>query len=341
MKAWLLHDIAGPTSFTLGELPTPEPEAGEVRVRLRASALNHLDLWVSQGMPAPPSFPHVAGADGAGVVDAVGTGVAEVAEGDEVVINPSLSCGRCPACLRGDVPYCSSYQILGEHRAGTFAEQVVVPARNVLPKPEQLSWEEAGAYGLVAGTALRMLRKGRLAAGDLLLVVGVGGGVSSSALLIGRAAGATVYVTSTSPEKIATAVKWGAAGGFDSQGEFARELKQAAGRAADVVVENVGPATWQQSMRSLAPGGRMVICGATSGPKVEVNVPFLFFKQLELIGSTMFDHGEFAAVTRMVGSGEVPVPVDSVHSFEDLPAAVAQLDAGRQLGKVVLSHPAA
>ena len=335
MKAWVLHDIDGPQSFVLEEVATPEPGADEVRVKLAAAALNHLDIWSSLGMPKP-HLPHVAGADGAGVVDAVGAGVSSVIPGQEVVVNPSISCGACPACLRGNVPLCATYQILGEHRWGTFAEYVVVPARNVLPKPADLAWEEAAAYGLATGTAYRMLRRARLGPGDVLLVVGVGGGVSSAGLVLGRAMGATVYVTSTNTDKICRAIQLGAAGGFNSNNQFAKDLKAEIGRGADVVLENVGPATWDQSVRSLEPGGRLITCGSTSGTKVEITVPYLFFKQLEIMGSTMFDHAEFAAVTGLVGSGRIPVVIDKVCTFKDLPAALTRLEAGLQLGKVVL-----
>jgi len=333
----MLHDIEGPQSFRLEDVALPEPGAGEVRVKLETSALNHLDIWTSLGMPRP-ELPHVAGADGAGTVDAVGSDVGTVSVGDEVVVNPSVSCGVCPACLRGETPLCRTYQILGEHRWGTLAEQVVVPVRNVLPKPPGLSWEEAGAYGLATGTAYRMLRRARLRAGDVLLVVGVGGGVSSAGLLVGRAMGATVYVTSTNTDKLCRAIQLGAAGGFNSTNAFAKDLKAELGRGADVVLENVGPATWDQAVRALEPGGRLVTCGSTSGTKVEITVPYLFFKQLEIIGSTMFDYGEFAAVTDLVGSHQVPVVVDQVFGFTELAKALARLEAGQQLGKIVLRH---
>lgn len=336
MKAWVLHDIAGPQSFTLEEVATPEPGPGEVRVKLVRAALNHLDIWTSLGMPKP-HLPHVAGADGAGVIDAIGERVTTVLPGQEVVVNPSVGCGVCTSCLRGDTPLCAKYQILGEHRWGTLAEHVVVPSRNVLPKPDQLAWEEAAAYGLATGTAYRMLRRARLGVGDVLLVVGVGGGVSSAGLVLGIAMGATVYVTSTNTDKICRAIQLGAAGGFNSTNMFAKELKEETGAGADVVLENVGPATWEQSVRSLQPGGRLVTCGSTSGTKVEITVPHLFFKQLEVLGSTMFDYDEFAAVTNLIGSGRVPVVVDEVFAFDELPTALARLEAGQQLGKVVLS----
>ena len=337
MKAWVLHDIGGPQSFALEEVATPDPGPGEVRVKLAAAALNHLDIWTSLGLPKPP-LPHVAGADGAGAIDAVGPGVSSVKPGQEVVLNPSVGCGECAPCLRGNTPLCTTYQILGEHRWGTLAEYVVVPERNVLPKPDQLAWEEAAAYGLATGTAFRMLRRARLGAGEVLMVVGVGGGVSSAGLVLGKAMGATVYVTSTNTDKICRAIHLGATGGFNSTNLFAKDLKEEIGRGASVVLENVGPATWEQSVRSLEPGGRLVTCGSTSGTKVEITVPVLFFKQLEILGSTMFDYDEFASVTNLVGSGRVPVVIDKIFEFDELPAAIARLEAGQQLGKIVLRH---
>ncbi len=337
MRAWLLNDTSGPDGFTLDEVETPVPGPGEVRVRLRVSALNHLDLWVSMGLPKPHHYPHIAGGDGAGIVDAVGEDVTGVTEGDAVIVNPSVSCGSCPMCRRGDIVFCRDYAILGEHRPGTLAEYVVVPSSSVVPKPEGLDWETAGSFGLATGTAYRMLRRARLRVGERLLVVGIGGGVSSAALLLGVAMGAEVYVTSRDPAKLAWAADHGAAGGFASDGEFSKEMK-ATGRQADVVVENVGPATWDQTIRSLAPGGRVVVCGSTSGTKVELTIPVLFFKQLEIIGSSMFTHGEFAEVLDLVGRGVIRPPVDRVFEFEDLPSAVARLESGSQLGKVVLSR---
>ena len=333
MRAWYLNDTNGPSSYTLGDLDMPEPGPGEVRVALRTSALNHLDIWTSMGAPAPKSFPHVTGADGAGHIDAVGRDAGAWNTGDEVIIDPSIPHGPATDAI----PYGGKLGILGEHSWGTLASHVVVPATNVVAKPEGLSWEHAGAYGLATGTAYRMLQRARLAEGDVLLVVGVGGGVSSAGLALGVEMGATVYVTSRSPEKIARAIEMGAAGGFDSAGEFSKEIKAAAG-GAQVVLENVGPATWDQSMRSLTAGGRLVTCGSTSGPRVQITVPALFFKHHEIIGSTMFDHADFEAVTEMVASGRIPVLVDQVFAFTDLPAALARLESGDQLGKIVIAH---
>lgn len=336
MKAWLLTDTTGIDAFVLDEVDTPTPGPDEVRIELRMSGLNHLDLWVSQGLPAPKHLPHILGGDGAGVIDAVGDGVDGFEVGDEVVIDPSLSCGNCDACGRDDIVYCRQFGILGEHHRGTLAEYVVVPARNALPKPQRLSWEKAGTFGLVTGTALRMLDRARLAKGETVLIPGIGGGVSSAALLLAVGRGARAFVTSRSPDKIDWAVEHGAEAGFDSGGEFSKEMKEHGG--ADVVVENVGPATWHQSLRSLKPGGRMVVCGATSGQKVELTIPVLWFKQLELIGSSMATHSQFSRALHMVASGEVDAPVDSVYAFEDLPDALGHLDAGAQMGKVAIGR---
>lgn len=332
MHAWILNDTKGPASYTLGRVPTPEPGPGEVRVKPTMSALNRLDLWMSMGLPAPRRFPHVAGGDAAGVVDALGEDVDGFAVGDEVIVNPGL--GYAPTT--DHIPFSGRLGVLGEHTWGTLAEYVVVPASNLVPKASHLAWPQAAAYGLAYGTAYRMLRRARLRAGDLLLVVGVGGGVSSAGLLIGRLMGAEVYVTSRSPAKIARAIELGAASGFSSTGEFSKELKAISRRQADVVFENVGPATWNQSMRSLRPGGRVVTCGATSGSEVRISVPPLFFRHLEIIGSTMFDHEDFARVSRWVADGDLPVLVDRVYDFEDLPAALSRMKVGDHHGKIVI-----
>ena len=332
MRAWILNDTNGPSSYVLGEVETPVPGPGEVRVKLRASALNHLDLWTSMGLPAPKSFPHITGGDGAGIIDAIGDGVTGVTEGDEVIVNPSVGYGE----VSEHIPFSGKLGVLGEHAWGTLAEYVVLPAINAVPKPSSLGWHEAAAFGLATGTAYRMLRRARLSEGDVLLVVGVGGGVSSAGMLLGQILGADVYVTSRSQAKIDWAVQMGARGGFRSDGEYSKELRALAGRPADVVFESVGPATWEQSMRSLTPGGRIVTCGSTSGRKVEVTVPLLFFRHLEIIGSSMFDHEDFARILGWVESGDLPVVIDQVFAFEELPAALARLESADQLGKLVI-----
>ena len=327
MRTWILDESPG--SYREGEVVDPEAGFGEVRVRVVASALNHMDIWVTKGLPKP-HVPHVPGSDGAGVVDAVGEGVEGVAVGDEVVLNPAVACGRCSMCLRNQSPLCRAFGVLGEHRWGTHGERVVVPARQVLAKPPGRSWEECAAYGLCGLTAWRMLKRARLAAGETLVVVGVGGGVSSFGLLLGLAMGARVVVTSRDEAKRANALAVGAAAAFDS-GDDRWPVE------ADVVLENVGRATWAKSLRALVAGGRLVTCGGTAGTTVEVSLPRLFFKQHELIGSTMGSYREFEEVTALVASG-LPVPVDQLFPVGDFPEALQRLEQGAQLGKIVLRH---
>jgi NADPH:quinone reductase-like Zn-dependent oxidoreductase len=331
VQAWILDESPG--DYRLGEIDDPVVGPGDVRVRVVASALNHMDLWLTKGLPKPP-VPHVPGCDSAGVIDAIGDGVDRsrlaLNEGDEVVVNPSVSCRRCSWCLAGDSPLCASFQIVGEHRWGAHGTYVVVPAENVVPKPADRTWEDAAAYGLAGVTAWRMLQRARLRAGETLLVVGVGGGVSAMGLVLGVAMGARVFVTSRDAAKRDAAVAMGAEAAFDSDSAEPWPVK------ADVVFENVGPATWERSFRALRKGGRLVTCGGTSGPKVELSLPRLFFGQFEIIGSTMGSYREFDELTGLVERG-LPVPVDAVvEGGGPQPAARGPRRAGVRVGKVVV-----
>jgi zinc-binding alcohol dehydrogenase/oxidoreductase len=306
------------------------PAPGEVRVDVVVSALNHLDLWLRQGMPKPKAFPMVPGCDGAGTVAAVGDGAARWQVGDEVVINPSFACGHCAECLGDRSVFCPKWGIMGEHYWGSHGQSVIVREANLVPKPAELSWEEAGAYGLCGLTAYRMLRRARLAAGETLLVVGAGGGVASAALGIGQRLGARVFATSRDEAKCRRAMQLGALEAFVTRGEPV-PLK------ADVVLDSAGSPTWSLSMRALKPGGRLVTCGGTGGVGVEVNLARLFLSQHEVLGSTMGTFREFDEVTALVASG-LPVVVDSVYGLEDYPSALEHLESGAQFGKVVLRH---
>lgn len=337
MKVWHLTDTSGPSSLELADIAEPEPGPGEVRIKLKSSAINHLDLWVSRGLPKPSRFPHILGADGAGVVDAVGERAAGFEIGDEVIIDPSLSCGRCSSCRNDDIVYCKDFRILGEHLDGTFTESVVIPTINAVRKPEAMPWNVAGSFGLVTVTALRMLERARVAAGHRVLVVGVGGGVSAAAMGLAIGFRADVYVTSRSQDKIDWAIDQGAKGGFRSDSEFGKEMSDLGG--ANIVIENVGPATFRQSTKAALPGGKILVCGGTSGSKVELNLPYLFFKQLEIIGSSMGNHSQFARATDYVGRGKAKAFVDRAFDFGELPDAMAYLDSGQQIGKVVINRP--
>jgi len=326
MRAWILEESPG--SYRDGDIAPPEVGPGDVRVRPVASALNHMDLWVTRGLPRPP-LPHVPGCDVAGIVESVGADVTHVAVGDEVVLNPAVAPVEAVVALGNDSPMGAGFQILGEHRWGGHAELVVAPARNVVAKPQGRSWEASAAYPLATLTAWRMLRRARLTAGETVLIVGIGGGVSAAALALATRMGAVAYATSRDPEKRTRALELGAAGAFDSGADWPVKV--------DVVVESVGPATWDRSVSALRPGGRLVVCGGTSGPKVELNLPKLFFKQIEVIGSTMGSYEEFADVTALVDQG-LDVQVDEVFALADYPKALERLREGAQLGKVVLRH---
>jgi len=326
MQAWILDESPG--TYRYGELADPAVGPEDVRVRPVASALNHMDLWVTKGKPRP-HLPHVPGCDVAGVVEAVGSHVTGVAVGDEVVINPAVSPIEMVLAHGDDAPMHPGFQIVGEQRWGGHAELVTVPARNVLPKPPGRSWAECAAFPLATLTAYRMLRRARLRAGESVLIVGIGGGVSMAALALANAMGATAYGTSRDPETCRRAVAAGAAGAFPSDEEFPVRC--------EVVLESVGPATWDRSIRALLPGGRLVVCGGTSGPTVEVNLPRLFFKQHEIIGSTMGGYGEFEQVAKLIGQG-LPIAVDREVAVADYPQALEHLASGGPVGKVVLRH---
>jgi NADPH:quinone reductase-like Zn-dependent oxidoreductase len=326
MQAWILDESPG--SYRWGEIATPEAGPGEVLVKVVTSALNHMDLWVTRGLPEPP-LPHVPGCDVAGVVEAVGAGVEGIAAGDEVVINPSISPIEDVLKYGIDSPV-EHLVIYGEHCWGGHAEYAVAPARNVVRRPANRTWEESAAFPLAYLTAYRMLRRARVAAGDTVLVVGIGSGVSTAALAIARHLGAQVVVTSRDAAKREQALALGAVAAHDSGAD--KWPVQ-----ADVVIESVGPATFDKSVRSLKAGGRLVVCGGTSGNTVELSLPRLFFKQFEIIGSSMGSYQEFADLVRLVEQG-LPITVDTVVPLADYAGALARLEAGEQLGKIVLRH---
>jgi zinc-binding alcohol dehydrogenase/oxidoreductase len=327
MDAWILDESPG--AYRWGSVPDLEPGPGEVRLRVVASALNHMDLWVTRGLPKPP-LPHVPGCDVAGVVDAVGDGVTGLSAGDEVVVNPGVSPVEDIVALGNDSPLGPGFHIYGEHSWGGHATHAVAPARNVVRRPAGRTWEECAAYPLASLTAYRMLRRARLRAGQTVLAVGIGSGVSCAALAIARHLGAEVVATSRSEAKRTEALAMGAVTAIDSTDE--RWPVQ-----ADVVIESVGAATWEKSVRALKAGGRLVVCGGTSGAQVELNLPRLFFKQYEIIGSSMGSYEEFAEVTRLMTQG-LDVRIDEVVALSEYPSALARLEAGEQLGKIVLRH---
>ena len=341
MKALAFNEFGGPEKLRWQDVPDPKPGPADVLVRVRASALNHLDLWVRQGLPVLKTpLPFWTGSDIAGDVVEVGSEVEGVRPGDRVVVNPNISCRRCEFCVAGEDNSCRRYGLVGEHVPGGFAEYVAVRGDRVLPLPAQVGYEEAASFVLTNMTAWRMVvTQARVKPGEDVLVIGVGGGVSSTAVQIAKLCGARVIVTSSSDEKLEKASALGADIGINYTkephwGPAVRTLTD--GRGVDVVVENVGAATWKQSIRSLRRGGRLVTCGATTGPIGETDIRVLFWNQLHLIGSTMSTTREFLDVMRLFFAGTLRAIVDEVMPLADGAAAQRRLAAGQQFGKLVL-----
>jgi zinc-binding alcohol dehydrogenase/oxidoreductase len=327
MLGWYLNEAPG--EYQWGEVPTPEPGPGEVRIKVMASALNHIDLWLSRGMPQPRAYPHVSGSDVAGIIDVVGEGVTHLAVGDEVVMEAAVTSLEAILNLGGDNCVDPSLELLGEHRWGGHGEYVVVPAWHPVAKPKSRSWVECAAYPVAYVTAWRMLRKAGVKSGSSVLVVGIGGGVATAAMTLAQHIGASVYATSRDEAKRRMAIEMGALDAFDSGGRFPVKV--------DCVVDSVGAATWESSIRALANGGSYVTCGGTAGIEVPLQLPRIFFKQQQIIGVTLGSHQEFVEVTEMIANG-LPILVDDVYPLDAYDEALARLAKGDQLGKLVLDH---
>ncbi|HZP38732.1 MAG TPA: zinc-binding dehydrogenase [Methylomirabilota bacterium] len=341
MKALAFSEHGGLDRLRYQDVADPQIGPREVLVRVRAVALNHLDLFVREGLPGLTlPMPFWTGCDIAGDVAEVGAEVRGVAVGDRVAVNPNLYDGTCEFCLRGEHSLCVRYGILGEHTHGGLAEYVKVEGRHVVRLPAGLPYEDAAAFILVNMTAWRMLvTRAGLRAGEDLLILGVGGGVSSTAVQIGKLCGARVWVTSSSDDKLERARALGA----DECINYAREdwvkvIGQKTGRrGVDVVLENVGAATWKGAIRTVAKGGRIVTCGATSGPIAETDIRLVFWKQISIIGSTMATDAEFNTVMGQLFAGRLRAIVDTVMPLRDGVEAQRRLAEGRQFGKIVLT----
>lgn len=341
MRAVLIREHGGLDRLVFEDVPDPVPGPGQVRVAVRASGLNHLDTWVRRGVPGHTfPLPLVPGCDGAGVVDAVGPGVSSRKVGERVVLAPGLSCGTCAVCASGRDHLCRWYGIFGETRDGTCAPFVVSPERNVLPLPANVSFETGAAFPLVYLTAWHMLvARAELRPGETVLVHAAGSGVSTAAIQIARLLGAgRVLATTSTPEKAAKAKALGA----DDVIDYVREdvvarVRELAGKGGvDVVIDHVGAATMAGSLKVLAKGGRVVSCGATSGPKVEVHMNLVFFKGLSILGSTMGGLGEVHEVLAHVAAGRLSPVVDSVLPLSQVAEAHRRLEARDVFGKIVL-----
>lgn len=314
MKAVCIHEDGGPEVLRYEEVDDPVAGPGEVLISLRAASLNHLDLWVRKGLPSVPK-PRILGADGAGI---------RVDTGERVVINPGLEHGNV-------------ITVIGEHTDGTHAELIAVPETNVFPLDDAISFETAAAFPLVYETAFRMLvTKARLVAGEWVLIWGIGGGVATAAFEIARAIGAKTLVTSSSEAKLERAREWGADIAVP-HAEAAAAAKELGG--VDLVVETVGEATWKDSLSAVKAGGRVTVCGATSGPNPPAQLHRFWWKQLTIYGSTMGTREDFLGAYELIRSGRAMVHVDSTFPLSEIRAAHERLEAGAQLGKIVLTIP--
>lgn len=342
MRALCLTATGGPEHLQLLDIDPPTlVRDDEVRVGIRAVALNHLDLFVANGLKAVPieSFPHVVAADGAGEVLQVGSAVERVRPGDRVVINPGISCGECDDCINDRTLFCRDYAILGEHRGGVAAEEVVVPERNVMKFGWTWGWPESAAFPLATMTAWRMLvTRAAIREGEAVLIWGIGGGVAQQALQIARLHNARVAVTSSSDAKLERARALGAelALNHASERDIVREVKQHFGAGVDIVVDNVGEPTWERSCRALKPGGRLVCCGATGGADATIDLRRLFWFQWSILGSTMATSAELREAIAHATAGKLRPVIDGIYSLEQGQAAYRRMTDPERFGKVVL-----
>jgi NADPH:quinone reductase-like Zn-dependent oxidoreductase len=327
MLAARIHEDGGPDVLRVEEMPDPVPRAGQVLVRLRAASLNHLDVWVRKGLPSVPK-PRILGADGAGVVEALGDGLDKLEVGQRVVLNPGIEHG-------------DRISVLGEHMDGTHAQLIAIDHAQVFPLDDQLSFEVAAAFPLVYETAYRMLvTRASVAEGEWALIWGIGGGVATAAFEICRALGLHTIVTSGSDEKLERAREWGADLAVNHHDDdVVAAVKEATGKGVDVVVETVGEATWARSLAAVRPFGRVVVCGATSGPNPPAQLHRFWWKQLDVLGSTMGTREDFLGAYELVRTGRARVHVDRTYPLAEIAAAHERLEAGEQLGKIVLVMP--
>lgn len=340
MKAVIFRQHGGPEVLEYVDVPEPQIRANEVLVEVKACALNHLDIWVRGGLPGIEiPLPHILGDDVAGVVKQVGELVTWVKAGDEVMVQPGVSCGHCEACLSGNDNFCREYDIIGYRRDGGYAERVAVPGVNIVPKPAQLSWEEAAALPLVTVTAWHMLvTRAKVQPGETVLVHAAGSGVGSIAIQIAKLRGARVITTASSDEKLAHARELGADETINyTSSDWPKEVRRSTNRqGVDVVVEHTGAETWPGSIASLKPGGRLVTCGATSGYDAHTDLRQVFYRHLNILGSFMGSKAELLEAMKFVEQGKIRGVVDRVLPLSEARQAHELIENRAQFGKVVL-----
>jgi NADPH:quinone reductase-like Zn-dependent oxidoreductase len=339
VKAAVFHEFGGPEVVRIEDVPRPRPAAGEVVVRVVAAAMNHLDIWVRRGLPIETTMPHIGGSDIAGVVEELGDGVAGVGIGDPVVVDPSIGCGRCEGCRRGETPLCVAYRIIGEHTQGGFAELAAVPADNLYALPADFDLVRAAAAPLPFLTAWRgLITRGRLRAGETVLVTGASGGVATAAVQIAKLAGARVYAVTTA-DHVDAVRRLGADTVYDRDAvDFSKEVWRDTGkRGIDLIFDSVGAATWPGVVRAVARAGRIVVYGATTGPHGDTDLRQVFWKQIDVLGTTMSNRTEFRTVMDLIVTGALAPVVDVVWPLDRAADAHRRLEDGRQFGKIVLT----
>ena len=341
MKAVWMESRGGPEVLRYGEIAPPALKAGQVRVAVKAVALNHLDIWVRKGVASPKlPLPHILGCDIAGVVEAVGAGVEGINPGDAVVVNPGVSCGRCERCLAGQDNLCPEYQILGEHRWGGYAELVTVPASNVLPKPTQLGWLEAAALPLTFLTAWQMVvDRLQVRPGEDVLVMAAGSGVSVAAIQIAKLHGARVIAAASNEEKLARAKALGADEGVNySLPDWHKEVRRlTGGKGADAVVDHTGAQYWQGVIKATAWGGRISLAGASSGYEANTPLSHIFYRLLSIFGSTMASKSRLFTILKFVEEGRLSPVVEATLPLNQAAEGHRLLEARSVFGKVVLA----
>ncbi len=340
MKAAAIVEHGGVDGLRYMDLPDPQPDAGEVIIRVKACALNHLDVWLRSGLARYPlSLPHVPGSDVAGEVVAIGGAVTNVQVGDKVIVNPNLTCGECEWCRMGEDSLCQSFGIFGAKCWGGYAECAKAPARNLIPMPDGLTFEQAAAFPLTFMTAWHMLlTRAQLKPGERVLVLAAGSGVGVAAVQIAKFTGAFVIATAGTDEKCEKAKALGADAVINHSREAISDRVRALtdGRGVDVVFEHVGTATFEQSLRSLAKGGRIVTCGATTGPTATFDIRYLFSRQLSIVGSMMGRTDELLTVVRLVGEGKLKPVIDRVFPLTEAAQAQQVLESRDFFGKLML-----
>ena len=341
MKAAVIHSHGGLDAVKVEDIAEPKAGDNDVILQVRSAALNHLDIWVRNGGRGPAmEMPHILGSDAAGIVVAIGSKVQGINIGDEVIINPGLYCWCCEHCISGQHSQCESFGIVGLSRPGTFAEKVAVPFYTIWPKPSHLDFNEAAALPLAYVTAWRMLfTRAKLMPGETILIHGIGGGVALAALQFAKLSGAEAIVTSSSDEKLAKAKKLGADHtiNYKTAGDVAKTVQDITkGRGVDIVFDTVGAGTWETDFAVVRKGGRIVLCGVTTGAKTETNLQSLYWRQITVLGSTMGSSSDFRQMLKTVTAAKLKPVVDSVHPLHDIQKAMGRMEKGEQFGKIVL-----